>query len=159
MRSDNAKKFLITRGIFRGVLAAIFGSSSFTIGKAAMLIVANGIKGLDEWFLPVLLGVFLGGTVIAIPFTILGGIWLALELQKSVGENQPTKSAVFYKGAVLGFGMGVSIFVLLVILYFNRGDWRVILFQGMLGIVLCAIIAGLTSLSLMKDISVFTSRD
>ena len=159
MQLDNVRKYLIAKGIIRGILAAVFGSVSFIIGEATILIALNGIKGLDEWFLPLLLGLFLGGIVIAIPFTTLSGVWLAFELQKYARENQSTKSVVFYKGGVLGFGVGISIFILLVILYFNRGDWCVILSQGILGVVLCVVIAGLTSLNLMKDINALSERN
>jgi hypothetical protein len=159
MQTNKVNNYLVFKGIARGVLAALVGSCSFTIGEVIAFIINNGIGNFDDRILWVFLAIFIGGITIAIPFTVIGGIWLAFNLYKGFKKSQPTKRGVFYRGALLGLEIGASIFTMLAILYFRRGDWFAILFQGIIGITLCAIIAGLTALGLMKDISAMSPEN
>lgn len=145
------RRYIVMRGITHGAMAALIGSSIFAISVAIALIVQNGINDVGDFFFQGIAIVFVGGTILGFPFSAVGSVILALDLCKYYERGEIKVRKAIARGAVLGFEIGVGVFLVATVLYLRRSDFMILVFYGCFGIILCTFIGGATGRALMRD--------
>jgi hypothetical protein len=147
------KKYLVTKATIRSLVAVLGGSSIFILGEMAAYTISNSFADIDIWSLLVFGVVFTGTIAISFPISLAAGIWLAFDLYNTLIKKTMSIQEVFLKGLKLGVLVGISLSVMVVGVYFLRGDWHILLFQATLGTIVSSLTAGWVAVRLMHDIA------